>query len=128
MGNKEKGANAERELLHKFVQEGYMAIRAAGSGKLPEPSCDLIVGKSRKKYCIECKTTKKKKKYLDKKQIEQFLIFSQIFGLKPLLAVRFNRFGWYFINLKDIEKTKSGLAISLELAAKKGKRFAQFFG
>lgn len=127
MGNKEKGANAERELLHKFVQEGYMVIRAAGSGKLPEPSCDLIAGKKRKKYCIECKTTKTKKKYLAKKQIEQFMFFSEIFGLKPILAVRFNREGWFFLHPKYLEKTKKGLAVSLELARKKGKRFAQAF-
>lgn len=127
MGNKEKGANAERELLHKLIEEGYMAVRVAGSGLLPEPSCDLIVGKLRKKYCVEVKSCKSDKKYLDKKQIERFLIFSQIFGLKPLLAIRFNRYGWYFLNLKDIKKTKTGLSISLGLARKKGKRFAQVF-
>ncbi len=127
MGNKEKGANTERELLHKLVEEGYMAIRIAGSGLLPEPSCDLIAGKFKKKFSIECKSCKKSVKYLDKNQIERFLIFSQIFGLKPLLALRFNRFGWYFLKPKDIKKTKTGLAVSLELAQKKGKRFAQVF-
>lgn len=127
MGNKEKGANAERELLHKLIEQGYMCVRAAGSGKLPEPSCDLLAGKGRKKFCIECKTTKKNKKYLDKKQIENFLIFSEIFKLKPILAVRFNREGWFFLHPKYLEQTKKGLAISLELARKKGKRFGQAF-
>ncbi len=127
MGNKEKGANAERELLKKFIEEGWMAIRVAGSGILPDPSCDLIAGKKRKKYCIECKTTKTKKKYLDKEQIEQFMLFSEIFGLKPTLAIRFNREGWFFLHPKYLEKTKKGLAISLELARNKGKRFGQAF-
>lgn len=128
MSNKAKGANTERELLHKLLIEGYMAVRIAGSGLLPEPSCDLIVGKFRKKFAIECKSVKSDKKYLDKKQIEDFMIFSEIFGLKPLLAVRFNREGWFFIKPKDIMKTKKGgLSVSLELARKKGKRFGQVF-
>ncbi len=127
MGNKEKGANAERELLKKFIAEGWMAIRVAGSGILPDPSCDLIAGKLRKKYCIEVKASKKPVKYLDPKQIEQFLIFSQIFGLKPRIALRFNKEGWYFIDPRHLDKTGKGLVISLEKAKKKGKRFGQAF-
>ncbi len=125
MGNKEKGANAERELLKMFSDSTWKAVRVAGSGLADESPCDLIAGKFHRKYAIECKTCKEKKRYLDKKQIEEFLVFSEIFGLKPLLAVRFNREGWFFINPKDIEKTQSGLAISLKQAKKRGKRFSQ---
>lgn len=133
MGNKEKGANVERELLHMLMDKKYMAIRVAGSGILPEPSCDLIVGKFNKKFAIECKSSKKEKRYIDSKQISNFLIFSEIFGLKPLLAIRFNRKGWYFLDLgkrgktKAIENTGKGLAISLESAQKYGKRFEEIF-
>jgi len=128
MTNKSKGANAERELLHKLIEEGYMAIRIAGSGILPEPSCDIITGKFRKKFCIEVKASKKPVKYIDKKQIENFLIFSQIFGLKPILAIRFNREGWYFIDVKHLNIKDKSVAISLDDAKKAGKRFAQMFG
>jgi len=128
MGNKEKGANAERELLKMFDANTWKAVRVAGSGLADESPCDLIAGKSRKKYCIECKTSKDKKRYLDKRQIEDFLIFSEIFGMKPLIAVRFNHEGWFFIKPQKLERTKSkGLAISLETARKKGKRFGQIF-
>ena len=128
MGNKEKGANAERELLKMFDVNTWKAVRVAGSGLADESPCDLIAGKSRKKYCIECKTSKDKKRYLDKRQIEDFLIFSEIFGMKPLIAVRFNHEGWFFIKPQKLERTKSkGLAISLETARKKGKRFGQIF-
>ena len=105
-----------------------MAIRVAGSGILPDPSCDLIAGKKRKKCCIEVKAIKGTKKYLDKKQIQSFILFSEIFGLKPLLALRFNREGWFFLHPKYLEKTGRGFSISLEKARKKGKRFAQAFG
>lgn len=127
MGNKEKGANAERELLKMFSENGFRAVRVAGSGLADESPCDLIAGKSRKKYCIECKTSKDKKRYIDKRQIEDFLVFSEIFGMKPLIAVRFNREGWFFLSPKYLEKTGSGLAVSLETTRKKGKRFGQIF-
>ena len=127
MGNKEKGANAERELLKIFSENSWRAVRVAGSGLMDESPCDLIAGKGRKKYCIECKTCKSNKKYLDKKQIEDFLIFSEIFGMKPLIAVRFNREGWFFLSPKKLEDTGKGLAISLGNVRKKGKRFGQIF-
>ncbi|MBI2046896.1 Holliday junction resolvase [Candidatus Pacearchaeota archaeon] len=128
MGNKEKGANAERELLKMFDVNTWKAVRVAGSGLADESPCDLIAGKSRKKYCIECKTSKDKKRYIDKRQIEDFLIFSEIFGMKPLIAVRFNHEGWFFIKPQKLERTRSkGLAISLEKEKKKGKRFGQIF-
>jgi Holliday junction resolvase len=123
MGNKEKGAAAERELYHMFCEAGFKCVRVAGSGTMEETSCDLIVGKFKNKYCVEVKSCKSKKRYLDKNQIEQFLIFSEIFGLTPILAVRFNREGWYFIKPHQLEKTENGLAISLEDAKKIGKRF-----
>jgi len=123
MGNKEKGANAERELLKLFVDQGWMAIRVAGSGILPEPSCDLLAGKLNKKYAIECKTCKDKKRYFSQEQISNFLKFSEIFGLEPLIAIRFNREGWFFMKLENIEKTDKALAVSLENAKKHGKRF-----
>lgn len=127
MGNKEKGANVERELYQMFINNSYRAVRVAGSGMMENTACDLIAGKKGRKYCIEVKSCKTRKRYLEKKQIEQFIIFSQIFGLKPILAVRFNREGWFFLHPKYVEKTKKGLAISLELARKKGKRFGQAF-
>ena len=54
--------------------------------------------------------------------------FSDIFGLKPVIAIRFNRIGWYFIAPKDLKDTGKYWGLSLKLAQKKGKKFAQFFG
>lgn len=126
MGNKEKGANAERELLHMLWESGFACARVAGSGTIPEPSCDLLAGKFNKKYAIECKTCKTKKRYIDSKQISDFLVMSEIFGLTPIIAVKFNRQPWLFLSPKDLEKTGSGLAISLEDARARGKTFEQF--
>jgi len=127
MGNKEKGANAERELYQMFIDNSFRAVRVAGSGMMENTSCDLIAGKPGKKFCIECKASKKTSKYITKKQIEEFMIFSEIFGLEPVIAVKFNRQGWFFISPHELEDSGKNFVVSLELAKEKGKRFGQFF-
>lgn len=127
MSNKSKGSNAERELLKIFIENGFRAARVAGSGVADDSPCDLIAGRRTGKYAIECKTCKSNKRYIDKKQIEEFIVFSEIFGLVPLIAVRFNRQGWLFLNPGELENTGACLAVSLERALEKGKRFGQVF-
>jgi len=128
--NKSKGSKVERELFQIFVDNHYRAVRVAGSGVMENADCDIIAGKKGgcRKYCIEVKSTKKPVKYITKQQIESFMIFSEIFGLKPVIAIRFDRIGWYFLNPKYLIDSGKNWAISLERARKKGKKFAQFFG
>ena len=127
MGNKEKGANAERELYQLFIDNNFRAVRVAGSGMMENTACDLIAGKKGKKYCIEVKASKKPCKYITKKQIEDFMIFSEIFGLKPVIAVRFNHQGWFFLSPSQLEDSGKNWCITLETCQKKAKRFAQAF-
>ena len=127
MSNKSKGANAERELYQMFIDNCYRAVRVAGSGMMENTSCDLIAGKTGKKYAIECKATKSKNKYIKKEQINDFLVFSEIFGLTPVIAIKFNRKGWYFVNPEHLEDTGKYWALSLKTAEEKGKRFSQVF-
>lgn len=129
--NKSKGSKAERELLQMFVDNNFRCVRVAGSGVMENSDCDLIAGKKgnkKGKYCIEVKASKKPVKYITKEQIENFMVFSEIFGLKPVIAVRFNRLGWFFVNPKNMEDSGKNWVINLETARKKGKRFSQFFG
>jgi Holliday junction resolvase len=128
--NKSKGSKIERELFQKFVENNYRAVRVAGSGVMENAECDLIAGKKGRKYCIEVKSSKKPFKYISKEQIEKFMVFSEIFSLVPVLALRFNREGWLFLNLKNKNQLKDSgknWVITLENAKKKGKKFAQFF-
>ncbi len=127
--NKSKGSKIERELFQKFVENNYRAVRVAGSGVMENAECDIIAGKRGKgrKYAIEVKSSKKPVKYITKEQIEKFLIFSDIFGLKPVIALRFNREGWLFVKLKYLNDCGKNFSIDLETARKKGKRFAQMF-
>lgn len=125
--NKAKGSKAERELYQMFVNNNYRAVRVAGSGMMENADCDILAGKKGKKFCIEVKSTKKSIKYITKEQIESFMIFSEIFKLKPVIAIRFNRLGWYFINPKYLQDSGKYYSISLKLVQKKAKRFAQYF-
>ena len=126
--NKTKGSNIERELYKKFIGQGYRAVRVAGSGTMENADCDLIAGKKGKgKYAIEVKSSKKPYKYIDKKQIENFMTFSEMFGLKPVIALRFMREGWFFLHQKHLRDAGKNFTITLEDAKKKGKRFSQFF-
>jgi len=125
--NKAKGSKAERELFQIFVDNNYRAARVAGSGTMENADCDLIAGKKGKKFAIEVKSSKSPSKYISKDQIERFLIFSSIFALTPVIALRFNREGWFFISPRGLKDTGKNWCITLEKVKTKGKRFAQFF-
>lgn len=126
--NKSKGSKAERELFEIFVANGYRCVRVAGSGMMDNADCDLIAGKKGgRKFAIEAKSSKSSIKYITKDQVSRFVVFSEIFGLVPVIALRFNRQGWFFIRPKDLRDSGKNFAIGLEEARVKGKRFGQFF-
>ncbi|MFZ1970916.1 MAG: Holliday junction resolvase Hjc [Candidatus Nanoarchaeia archaeon] len=127
--NKAKGSKIERELFQKFVENGYRCVRVAGSGTMENADCDLLAGKREgNKYAIEVKSSKKPVKYITKDQIERFVIFSEIFGLDPVIALRFNREGWIFMNPTQLRDSGNTWSVTLEEAKEKGKKFSQFFG
>jgi len=128
MSNKAKGSRTERELLNLFTEQGWRAARVAGSGMNENTYCDLIAGKhGRKGYTIEAKSSKKNRIYITKKQIEEFVLFTSMMGLKPAIAVRFNREGWLFLDPRHLEDSGVNWVVSLERARKKGLKFSQFF-
>ena len=126
MGNKKRGTAAEREFLHKLWDEGFACCRVAGSGSIPEPSCDLLAGNGIEKMAIEVKLSKDTTKYFKKNQMEEFQQFAGMFGLSAILAVKFIRKDWWFINPKQLRKTPKGLCITLEEIQKKGLSFEEF--
>ena len=128
MSNKTKGANLERELVKIFTENNWRAVRVAGSGVGEDSPCDIIAGKSGKKgYAIEAKSSRKINIYIKKSQIEDFLLFSHMIGLKPVIAARFNREGWIFLDPKNLKDTGKFLSLSLQNAKTHGKKFSQFF-
>lgn len=128
MSNKSKGSNAERELVKTFTEQGWRALRVAGSGVNDDSPCDIIAGKiGHKGYTIEAKSSKKDRIYISKEQINDFVTFSSILGLKAVIAVRFNRQGWLFLSPEFLEDTGKYWVVSLKNALTNGKRFGQFF-
>ena len=128
MSNKAKGSKAERELVQMFTDHGWRAARVAGSGVNDNSPCDIIVGKvGEKGHTIESKSSKKNRIYISKQQIEDFILFSEMIGLNPVIAARFNREGWFFLRLDQIEDSGNYWVVSLEKCKTEGKRFGQFF-
>ena len=126
--NKSKGSKAERELVKLFTEQGWRAVRVAGSGVGEDSPCDILAAKlGRKGFAIEAKSSKKNAIYISKSQIEDFILFSNIIGLKPVIAVRFSHEGWLFIEPAHLKDTGKLWSVSLENAKENGKKFGQFF-
>ena len=120
MGNKEKGSDAERELLHLFWSRGWATIRSAGSGSMKYPGPDLLVGNKFKRMAIECKSSKNNNIYLNEEDILQLRQFSEVFDARPFFAVRFAKKDWLFLNIEDLEKTEKGYVVNLNTAERRG--------
>lgn len=121
MSHKSKGINAERDLIHRFWNIGsWMAVRIAGSGSMRYPSADIIASNKHRRLAIECKSTKKNRKYFSKDDINQLKEFAERFGAEPWIAVKFKRKGWFFILIEDLNKSGKNFYISDEIASKKG--------
>jgi len=128
MSNKAKGSRVERELLYMFTEHAWRAARVAGSGVNDDSPCDLIVGKLGKKgFTIEVKSSKKTSIYITKEQIEDFILFSNMIGLSPVIAVRFNYEGFIFLHPSQLEDSGKNWVIHLKKAKSEGKKFSQFF-
>ncbi len=87
----QKGANFERSLVRAFWDNGFTAIRAAGSGSAPFPIPDIIAMKDDRVIILECKTTAKEAFRLDKMDLEKMRLFKERANCEGYVAVKFNR-------------------------------------
>lgn len=126
MSRKSKGINAERELIHFFYDNDWSAIRVAGSGSSQYPSPDLLVGNDKDVLAFEVKISRKKKKYINKKEIEELVEFATGFGAKPLIAMKFNYNPWYIMETEELKKTGACYLISLEKLKENGTKMTDF--
>jgi len=120
MSIKQKGTNAERELVHLLWGMQVPAIRVAGSGSSKYPSPDIIAGTPERKLVIECKSIKGKSKYIPKKEVEDLLFFARKFGAEPWIGIRFAKKEWHFISHEDLEESKTSYVITHENIKIKG--------
>ncbi len=122
-GNKAKGSSAERDLIKKFWEAGWAAMRAAGSGSTQYPCPDIVTGNRIKKIAIEVKFTSDTSKYFTKKEITELLYFCEKLGTEPWVAVKFGKEDWFFFPIHDLEETGKNYVITLEKAKLKGLLF-----
>jgi holliday junction resolvase Hjr len=128
MNKKAKGSNAERDLIHKFNENSWVAIRSAGSGSQQYPSPDILAGNNLRRVAIECKATADLKKYLTKKEVDELVLFANKFGAEAWIGVKFDRMDWYFINIEDLGKSEKSYSIDIPTAKRKGLSFEQLLG
>src|SRR3989338_1796404 len=120
MSRKSKGINAERDLIHKFWSKDWACIRVAGSGSMRYPSSDILASNKLRRLAIECKTSGEKNRYLTKEEVQQLKTFAELFGAEPWVAIKFDRKGWFFLTLDDLEDNGSNFVISSERVMNKG--------
>lgn len=126
MSNKSKGMQAEREIIHLFWKTGkWTACRVAGSGSMKYPSPDIIANKEGMNLAIECKKTTSKYQYFEKFEIESLLEYSKKAGARPLIAVKFPKKEWKFMDPFDLRKTPGRYVATEQLLGLKGMSFEE---
>lgn len=104
MSRKQKGSDAERELVEMLEAQNFASVRVAGSGCSKFPCPDVLASNGNQVYAIECKSTKKQAQYFRKEQIQDLLTFSKMFGAKPICAVKFST-SWSFIEPHKLKES-----------------------
>ena len=126
MSSKSKGSNAERELIHLFwATKEWTACRVAGSGSMKYPAPDIIANKAGISLAIECKSTAGNNQYLEKREVEELKEYAKMAGARPLVALRFSRKPWLFLDPEDLEQTGQNLVASQKLAERRGLTFEE---
>ncbi len=126
MKNKQKGSNAERELLFALFNKGFVVSRVAGSGSSQLPTPDILGFRAGKALAIECKTKKGEYLNIREKQVEELILWEKLSGLKAYVAWRLGKDHWCFIGLSGLKKTKKAYSIKKEEIQKKGLPFDKF--
>ncbi|MFN3527846.1 MAG: hypothetical protein ACK4YO_01945 [Candidatus Altarchaeaceae archaeon] len=99
--NYKKGARIEMEVVKKFLENGWIAFRIAGSGRFHSLP-DVIAIKDKKIYAFQCKSTKNNKIYLND-EYDKFLKFYQITKAECFFAVKFEKKKTRFYKISDVK-------------------------
>lgn len=104
-----KGDRRERELVNLLDDAGFAVVRSPASGSgTGRPQPDLLAGNGDDFYAIEAKSSSGDPIYIDGEELEALLYFSQNFGARPRVGVRFDREDWYFFHPGELYQTPGG--------------------
>ena len=129
MRSNEKGDRRERELVNRLADEGIAVMRAPASGSATARDLpDVLAGDGDVFYAIEAKSSAGKPIYLDGEEVESLIYFSQNFGAKPRIGVRFDNEDWFFFHPSDLHRTDGGnYRVKKEHALLEGEPMADLF-
>jgi len=111
-----KGANAERELIHTLFDKGFAVLRVAGSGVSPLPSPDVVALRSGRILAFECKAWKASSLAIPIKDMEDEMGWARTAGADFFVAWKIPREGWLFVRPQHFHKTLKNYMLSLEAA------------
>ncbi len=109
---KKKGVKFERDLIHALWNEGFAAVRVAGSGSSSYPSPDIIASNGKTIIAIEAKVREKLPLYISGEKLRELVMFSTLFGAKPVIALKLKKEKWRFFETEMLEETENGYKIS----------------
>lgn len=107
MNKKQKGTEAERELIHMFWENRWVCVRVAGSGSSRYPSPDVLASNGFKRIVMEVKNVNAAKKYFTGQEIRDLDFFAEKFGAESWVGVKFEGAQWFFMPTSELEMTKS---------------------
>lgn len=124
--SKKKGTKTERELIELFWNTGtWGALRAPGSGSARHPSPDIIASNQKRVLAIECKASKSEYKYIEKEEVDQLRVFSEVFGAESWIGARFNNKDWLFVRPEELKFTGTSYVLNFKEICEKGKDFSK---
>jgi Holliday junction resolvase len=125
-----KGDRRERELVNALDEAGFAVMRAPASGSATDRELpDVLAGDGELFYAIEAKSSAGDPIYLTGEEVAALVYFSQNFGAKPRIGVRFDREDWYFFHPDDCYTTDGGnYRVKKATALAEGTDFAELVG
>lgn len=118
MAHYNKGANAERELIHTLSEKGFAVLRVAGSGVSPLPSPDVVALKNGRILAIECKAWKGKHLAIPCVTMNDEVTWAKTAGAEFFVGWKIPREGWLFVRFEHFHNAGKNFMISLEEARK----------
>lgn len=108
-----------------FWNSSWSAVRIAGSGTMHYPSADILATNKKRLLAIECKSSRKNTKYIEKEDIEQLKKFSFLFNARPFIGIRFRNSDWFFLNPNQLKEKQKSFIVSLDFAKEEGITFEE---
>ena len=97
----QKGASAERELVHTLAKMGYITIRAPRSGRIGLDSPDVIAAKDGRLLVIECKA-RMSAFTIQMEQLAELEAWMTKAKAVAYVGCKIHRKGWKFLRYEDV--------------------------